>query len=235
MNNTNWRLYPSIFNSRRFALSRTTRAIKEIINHYLSNSKKFNLVDYGCGDMPYKPLFEPYVKKYIGADLSINQLAEIKFNTEGKIDLQSDYADVVLSTQVLEHVENPEHYLNECFRILKNNGLLILSTHGYWIYHPTPNDYWRWTSSGLKKILMKAGFEISSFKGIVSRPSIGIQLLQDSLIFKIPKFLIPFIAFPSQILMFILDKILSSQKSRDADAGIYITVCKAKKVSDAKS
>jgi hypothetical protein len=81
---------------------------------------------------------------------------------------------------------------------------------------------------------VKAGFEISGFRGIVSRPSMGIQLLQDSLIFKIPKFLIPFIAFPSQILMLICDKILSSQKSRDADSGIFMTVCKAKKAADVK-
>jgi SAM-dependent methyltransferase len=234
MSKKNWRLNPSIFNSRWRALSLTTKSIKEIIKLYLSNGADFLLVDYGCGDMPYKPLFEPHINKYIGADLPFNQLAEIKFDPGGKIDLKNDYADVVLSTQVLEHVENPELYLNECFRILKNDGILILSTHGYWIYHPTPNDYWRWTSSGLKKILVKAGFEISGFRGIVSRPSMGIQLLQDSLIFKIPKFLIPFIAFPSQILMLICDKILSSQKSRDADSGIFMTVCKAKKAADVK-
>jgi SAM-dependent methyltransferase len=229
MSKPNWRLSPSIFNPRWYPLTLTTKHINKIIGKYIHKDKQLELIDYGCGDMPYKPLFEAVVKEYRGLDIAENDLADVHIGIDGTIPIENNSVDLVLSTQVLEHVENPAEYLSESFRILKNGGALILSTHGYWIYHPTPADYWRWTSSGLRKIIEKAGFEIDYFKGIVSRPSVGILLLQDSLIFKVPKFLIPVIAFPSQILMLILDKVLSSQNSRDKDAAIFMVVCKAKK------
>ena len=168
MSNTNWRLSPSIFNARWYPLTLTANHIKTIIAKYILKNNNLELIDYGCGDMPYKSLFEPVLKKYIGLDIAENQLADINIGIDGRIPIENDSVDFVLSTQVLEHVENPDEYLAESFRILKNDGLLILSTHGYWIYHPTPADYWRWTSSGLKKIIEKAGFEIDYFKGIVT-------------------------------------------------------------------
>lgn len=229
MAKSNWRVQPSIFNPRWYSLRLTTKHLKEIINLYIDKQNRFCIVDYGCGDMPYRELFESYVQKYIGLDLEENPFAEIHILPTGKINIQNNFAEVVLSTQVLEHVENPSEYLSESFRILKDEGILILSTHGYWIYHPTPNDYWRWTSSGLQKIIKQAGFEIIYFKGLVSRAAFGIQLLQDSLLFKIPKFLVPVLALPAQIFMFLFDKILSSQQSRNQDASIFIAVCKANK------
>ncbi len=229
MSKNNWRLSPSIFNPRWYPLTLTTKHIKKIIAEYIHKENQFELIDYGCGDMPYKILFEPFVKKYSGLDIAENEMADIHIEKDGRIPIDESSADIVLSTQVLEHVENPAEYLSESFRVLKKDGLIILSTHGYWIYHPTPNDYWRWTSAGLKKIIESAGFELVYFKGIVGRPSVGILLIQDSLIFKVPKFLIPVIAFPSQIMMFIFDKILSSQRSRDKDSAIYMVAARAKK------
>lgn len=231
MAKSNWRVQPSIFNPRWYSLRLTTKHLKEIINLYIDKQNRFCIVDYGCGDMPYRELFESYVQKYIGLDLEENPFAEIHILPAGKINIENNSTEVVLSTQVLEHVENPEEYLSECFRILKDDGLLILSTHGYWMYHPTPNDYWRWTSSGLQKIIKQAGFEIVYFKGMVSRSAFGIQLLQDSVLFKIPNFIIPLLALPSQIIMLLVDRLLSTQKSRDKDSAIYITVSKVKKCS----
>jgi SAM-dependent methyltransferase len=94
--------------------------------------------------MPYRALFEPYVAKYIGVDLPSNIEADLTVAPHWEMLLPGDGADVVLSTQVLEHVETPLAYLNDCYRMLKHGGLLILSTHGYWMYHPDPHDYWRW-------------------------------------------------------------------------------------------
>ena len=53
--------------------------------------------------------------------------------------------DAVLSTQVLEHVADPGALPAERFRVLRPGGRLLLSTHGIFVYHPDPDDYWRWT------------------------------------------------------------------------------------------
>ena len=70
--------------------------------------------------------------------------------------------DLVVSTQVLEHVPSPRRHLDEAFRVLHADGRLILSTHGYWVYHPDPEDLWRWTGPGLRRALGEAGFTVTS-------------------------------------------------------------------------
>ena len=66
---------------------------------------------------------------------------------------------MVLSTQVLAHVEDPNKYLSECFRLLKPGGELILSTNNSFADNDCPNDFQRWTAEGLRRDLTKAGFE----------------------------------------------------------------------------
>jgi hypothetical protein len=108
---------------------------------------------------------------------------------------------------------------------LNKDGLLIISTHGYWLYHPHPTDYWRWTSAGLKKIISRNGFEIIYFKGLMSRAATGLNLFQDGIIFKLPKFLRPLFAFIMQILVSLFDKI-SRQETNDIDAAVYMIVAR---------
>jgi SAM-dependent methyltransferase len=88
-------------------------------------------------------------------------------------------ADVVVSTQVLEHVPDPRAYLLECRRILKPGGMLILTTHGYWEYHPQPTDLWRWTGPGLRKLVEASGFRVLDCTGLLGLASSGLHLFQD--------------------------------------------------------
>ena len=222
-----WRLNPSIFNSRRYSLIHLRKHIEFIIQNYVSNKSKENLLDYGCGDSPYKKLFLPVVEKYIGADIEENSKADLKLDKQGKIPTNDSQFGFVLSTQVLEHVDNPEIYLTEARRILKKDGLLLLTTHGYWFYHPTPNDYWRWTSAGLKKIISDNNFEIIYFKGLMNRGAAGLQLFQDHFLSKLPKFILPLFAIIMQSSIWFIDK-LSSQNTRDKDACIYVVLARRK-------
>lgn len=131
--------------------------------------------------MPYRPLFEGRAAKYIGVDLDDNPLAQIHDSKDLRMTLVNSTADVVLSTQVLEHVDDPRVYLLECRRVLKPGALLILSTHGHWMYHPDPVDYWGWTKAGLRKLLCEAGFQVSEIHGIMGLAATGIQFVQDDL------------------------------------------------------
>ena len=161
------RLHPSRFHSRFYHLTQLRDHVLRVVETYVKPLAAPVLIDYGCGDMPYRAFFTPYVKQYVGADLSENPVAEVILTDKGRLPETVGDADIVLSTQVLEHVDDPALYLDEAFRVLKPGGLLIISTHGYWMYHPTPGDYWRWTGSGLRKTLAKAGFTIVDFQGIM--------------------------------------------------------------------
>lgn len=223
--NSNSRLNPSIFSTRYVHLTKLRNETIKEMEVLTAADKKLLLVDFGCGDMPYRSVIEPMVGKYLGVDLEMNPKAEHHIDFDSKTTLPENYADIVLSNQVLEHVDSPEGYLQEALRILKPNGTIILTTHGYWFYHPTPNDYWRWTSAGLRKTVEKERFKITSFFGIMGLAASGLQLLQDAIGVKLPKFLLPPFALFMQTLIRLFDKI-HTQEQRNRDASLYIVIAK---------
>lgn len=172
------RLYPPRSSRLYYFLTMLREAYIAAIKEFLPGKKLPVLVDYGCGNMPYRTLFP--VEDYIGADFPGNELADAVITEEGDLPLSDGVASVVLSSQVLEHVADVERYLSECHRVLKDDGLLFLSTHGSWKYHPDPQDFWRWTCDGLKRVIQKSGFEIVSFRGVLGPEATALQLLQDA-------------------------------------------------------
>jgi len=125
------------------------------------------LVDYGCGAKPYRRFFNK-VKKYIGVDFTPDGPDDLLLPPDGRLPMPDETADIVLSSQVLEHVPNVELHLAECIRVLKPGGLLILSTHGTWPYHTGAgaDDYWRWTPHGLRREVEQAGFKVTRVEGV---------------------------------------------------------------------
>lgn len=157
----NERLFPKRYAHNYYLLSRLRRIIEEVIRKYIDNNTgKKKLIDYGCGDVPYLPLFADKVAQYVTCDIDRNPIADVKITTEGIVPLPGESFDIVLSVQVLEHVDDVNMYLTEANRLLGKDGLLLLSTHGQWIWHPFPKDLWRWTNEGLSCVIEKSGFEI---------------------------------------------------------------------------
>lgn len=122
-------------------------------------------IDLGCGDQPYRQVFESRGTRYRGADLG--NAAEIRIRPDGSVDAEDASADLILSFQVLEHVRDLNQYLSEAKRLLRRGGHLLLSTHGIWLYHPHPEDHRRWTREGLVNELEAHGFRVESCRPIV--------------------------------------------------------------------
>jgi SAM-dependent methyltransferase len=223
----NHRIKPSIFGTRYFVLKQLSKAVEFAIAKYIAgDNKRNNLLDYGCGDRPYVSLFEPYIKKYIGADIAENQTADVLIEENGDIITPDESVDIVLSTQVLEHVVDVEKYLFEAHRVLNTEGLLLLSTHGYWMYHPNPTDLWRWTRDGLEKTIEKQGFEIVETLGIVGLAASGLQLFQDGIQWKIPRFLRPVLS----VIILLMQKIVDNHSLTYRDAAVFLVIAKKKKI-----
>jgi SAM-dependent methyltransferase len=221
-------LYPTLTNPHYYNLVQLKTTLEQIIACYVAPLQQTELVavDMGCGVMPYRSLFTPLVSKYIGADLSSNPQADICMDqATAAIALEADSVDLILSTQVLEHVENPELYLAEARRLCKPDGLLILSTHGHWVYHPTPQDYWRWTSMGLCKLLEQNGFEVIYQVGLLGLMAMGLQFIQEVIINPLPHKLKVAVTIVMQSLISLVDK-LASAEARNKDAGIFVLVAR---------
>ena len=123
------------------------------------------VVDYGCGDMPYASTLRALGFDYRGADLGDG--ADLAIAADGGVPLPAHCAGAVLSVQVLEHVADLDAYCAESHRLLADDGVLLLSTHGTWLYHPHPEDHRRWTRTGLQLDLESRGFRVEQCHAIV--------------------------------------------------------------------
>jgi SAM-dependent methyltransferase len=180
------------------------------------------VLDYGCGDAPYRSLL-PGGVSYEGADLPGNPDATLELTGLGAVPGADRAFDLVLSTQVLEHVDDPGLYLSEAFRVLRPGGRLLLTTHGTFVWHPDPGDYWRWTSQGLQRAVTNAGFEIERFEGVVGLLPTALQLGLDAVYWRIPRVLRPVATLVVEGLMRLTDR-LHGDESRGRDAQVYAVV-----------
>jgi SAM-dependent methyltransferase len=124
----------------------------------LAPSVHGRLLDVGCGSKPYQKYFE--ASEYIGLDIQgRNKHADRSY--DGKTFPFSDGEfDAVLTSEVLEHVFNPDEFLSEINRVLRDGGVLLLTVPFVWDEHEQPFDYARYSSFGLRHLLESHGFEI---------------------------------------------------------------------------
>ncbi|HEY6375307.1 MAG TPA: class I SAM-dependent methyltransferase [Edaphobacter sp.] len=117
------------------------------VSHFLQNVPSRSIVlDAGCGNGSFISLFQNRNWQLHGSDLSPTGI-EIASRTYPGInfflaDGQSIYedfletvgpVDVVISTEVIEHIYDPRGFLRNCFGLLKPGGTIVLTTpyHGY--------------------------------------------------------------------------------------------------------
>ena len=122
------------------------------------------MVDLGCGDMPYAEMMRQMEIDYRGADIADH--ASLRIDRHGRVPLPDGAAGAILSVQVLEHVRDLDAYCAEIRRLLRDDGVLLLSTHGTWLYHPHPEDHRRWTRTGLVADLADRGILVEDVRAI---------------------------------------------------------------------
>jgi SAM-dependent methyltransferase/predicted O-methyltransferase YrrM len=118
------------------------------------------VLDVGAGDAPYAELFAhaDYVTlDWEGSLHAGARAAEITASADA-MPLEDGGFDVVLLTQVLEHVLRPAAVLHEIARVLRPGGRLFATVPFVWELHEEPHDYWRFTNHALAALLEDAGF-----------------------------------------------------------------------------
>jgi len=114
--------------------------ILKIIRKILASNfgiQKLNIVDLGCGDLRYLKLIKKIIpsKELWAVDIKIQETTKeyydiifLKEDLERKTSLPSNYFHLVIALEILEHLSNFDNLINESYRILRNNGILLLSS-----------------------------------------------------------------------------------------------------------
>jgi 2-polyprenyl-6-hydroxyphenyl methylase/3-demethylubiquinone-9 3-methyltransferase len=156
--------------------------------------KRSVIVDVGCGNGSLLAQLQEYGHDLHGIEVSSSGLTHAK-NAFPNIsfysgDLTSDMSshplagkcDVVISTEVIEHVFLPRVFASNCHSLLKSKGTLIVSTpyHGYLknlslalagkmeSHFTVLWDYGHikfWSRASLTRLLTEAGFSVREFVG----------------------------------------------------------------------
>lgn len=102
---------------------------------FLKNTQNDVILDVGCGRqaiLGWK--IKKLVKKYIGVDAEITQskiqnLELIKSQDRSLTALfPENYFDKIIALALIEHLDNPNEFVKNCHKILKNWGYFILTT-----------------------------------------------------------------------------------------------------------
>lgn len=131
--------------------------LRKAIVMELTGKRGLKILDVGCGQKPFYPFLKSFAREYIGTDIiKDDPLVDIVCPAEN-LHIEDEWADVVLCLSVLEHVEDPIQAVKELYRVLKPDGVLFASTHGFFPWHPYPQDHWRWTQTGLSILFRSYG------------------------------------------------------------------------------
>jgi SAM-dependent methyltransferase len=143
------RLYPSVFAANYLVLSNRRRRMQDFFRLRQSVGK---VLDVGAQYCPYYPLFRDKCESYTSLDLVDTPIVDIVGDAE-KMSLEDGSYDLVLCTQVLEHCTNPQRVVDECYRVLRPGGTLIVTVPSVYPVHGYPADNWRFMRDGLQHLL----------------------------------------------------------------------------------
>jgi SAM-dependent methyltransferase len=126
------------------------------------------LLDVGAGTLCCRRVVQPYIAEYRSLDFRPTH-PELDYVADAqKMPLPDNSFDTTLSSQVLEHVPNPEQALREMYRVLKPGGKTIITIPLFGYLHNEPHDYFRYTKYGVQALMERTGFTIIEIKAVGS-------------------------------------------------------------------
>ncbi len=127
------------------------------------------IYEFGALQVPGQVGFadlRPYFRgqEYVGADMRAGPGVDVLLDLHD-IELPPETAGSILCLDTLEHVEHPRRAMEELHRILKPEGIVVISSVMNFPIHDYPHDYWRFTPEAFKSILKPFADSFVGFAG----------------------------------------------------------------------
>lgn len=142
------------FVKKIYADHNNSKSVQLALSSVLTKMSSENAVGINIG-AGYTRL-HPNIKNidiFAGENIDIVSKAE-------SLPFEDNSIDLIISQEVLEHVQNPSLAVQEMFRVLKKDGLIYCQLPFVIGYHPGPTDFWRFTKEGIVEIFQRHGFFI---------------------------------------------------------------------------
>jgi ubiquinone/menaquinone biosynthesis C-methylase UbiE len=147
-------------------------AIRKLINH-MQVPVEANILEIGCSAGPLQQILhtDGYTN-LTGIDISENaiKLAEqrgvpnVSVMDGAKLDFADASFDLVVASDVLEHIEDEELAVREWARVLRPGGCMIVFVPAFqmlWTHHDEVNHHYRrYTAAHLRRVIQRAGLTV---------------------------------------------------------------------------
>jgi 2-polyprenyl-3-methyl-5-hydroxy-6-metoxy-1,4-benzoquinol methylase len=175
------RFYPQDYYSNEGGVAKAvskllqSMKIKKIMNF----KRKGRILDVGCGDGEFLLCFKKRGWEVYGVDtsehayrLARRKLGRNVFNCDLKrLSFPDRFFDVITLNHVLEHMFDPNKELKEIHKILKDDGILLLSTPNidsfqfkitkeHWFHLDIPRHLYHYSPTTIKNLLEINGFKV---------------------------------------------------------------------------
>jgi SAM-dependent methyltransferase len=140
-----------------------------VVRIALATPAAARVLDAGAGECRFKPAFSR--ARYVGVDSGQGDPTWDYSRLDAFASLESlpfrDFSfDHVVCIVVLEHSSEPGRVIEEFLRVLAPGGKVHLVVPLMWEEHQRPNDYFRFTSSGIRYLMERAGFRVSRIEPV---------------------------------------------------------------------
>jgi len=109
----------------------------------------------------------------IALDISLNALKIARTRVHDCINADAEHlplvekaVDILVSVETIEHLPNPQKFLEESFRVIKDEGILVLTTPNAEVpYYKLDREHLHsFTENKLKNLLIQKGFKVVFLK-----------------------------------------------------------------------
>jgi SAM-dependent methyltransferase len=152
------RYYASILHGDFFVLQNLKRFLQRVLPQYVQPGVA--VVDIGCGEQPLRNVVENLGGNYTGVDVDQNVRGTVDVIADiSCVPLPDNSFDVVLCTEVLEHIPDTSAAFVELRRLCRPGGVVILTTPFMYPLHEEPHDFVRLTPHMIRRCADASGLD----------------------------------------------------------------------------
>ncbi len=174
-----------------WAAHNSSAAVRKTVGSLLAEMGGGRGLNLGCGDTRLDRRLVNFDLVRTGAVDVLGDALALPF-PEGEFAL-------VLSQEMVEHVPDPFRAVREMARVLRIGGRLYLQAPFIIGYHPGPEDYWRFSRAGMKRLLEQAGLECVRLEPAVGAGT-GMYRIAVEFFAALPARLLPSLYLPAKAL-----------------------------------